>query len=91
MYRLVTWRMPPNYVTGTESLKLGSQIREKPAKPIEECNPNAPPEFCQLIHRCMEFKSDRRPERMIDVQEILESLTKTLVQSPEDRLEALEW
>jgi serine/threonine protein kinase len=91
MYRLVTWRMPPNYVLGAEALKLGAQMREKSVKPAEECNPNAPPEFCQLIHRCMDFKSDRRPERMSDVQEILESLAKTLVQSPEDRLEALEW
>jgi len=91
MYRLVTWRLPPNYVTGNEILKLGSQIRELRVKPVEECNPSAPPELCRLIHQCLEFKSDRRPERMSDIQETLESLTKSLVQSPEDRLEALEW
>ena len=60
-------------------------------KPVEELNPEAPPELCQLIHQCLEIKANRRPERMSDVQEVLESLTKTLVRSPEDRLEALEW
>ena len=58
---------------------------------MEECNPEAPPELSRLIHQCLEFKSDRRPETMSEVKEELESLTKKLVQSPEDRLEALEW
>lgn len=91
MYRLVTSRMPPNYVTGNEVLKLSSQIHENLVKPVEECNPNVPPELCRLIYQCLEFKSDRRPESMTEIQETLESLTKTLVQSPEDRLEAMEW
>jgi serine/threonine protein kinase len=91
MYRLVTGRLPPNYVGGNEILRMGSQTHERLVKPVEECNPNAPPDLCRLIHRCLEFKSDRRPEAMSDIQETLESLTETLVQSPEDRLEALEW
>jgi serine/threonine protein kinase len=91
MYRLVTGRLPPNYVTGNEVLRLGSQVRELRVKPVEECNPEAPPELCRLIHHCLEFKSDRRPETMSEVKGELESLTKKLVQSPEDRLEALEW
>jgi serine/threonine protein kinase len=91
MYRLVTGRMPPNYVSGHESLKLGSRIGEMRIKPVEECNSSAPPELSKLIHQCLEYKSDRRPESMTDIQETLESLTKSLVQSPEDRLEALEW
>ncbi len=91
MYRLVTGRLPPNYVAGHEVLRLGSQSHERLVKPVEECAPDAPPELCRLIHHCLEFKSDQRPKSMSDIQESLESLTKTLVQSPEDRLEALEW
>jgi serine/threonine protein kinase len=87
MYRLVTWRLPPNYVTGN----LGGQVKELRIKPVEEGNPEAPPELSRLIHQCLEFKSDRRPESMSEVKEQLESLSEKLVQSPEDRLEALEW
>jgi len=91
MYRLVTGRLPPNYVAGHEVLRLGSRVRELQLKAVEESNPEAPRELCRLIHQCLEFKSDRRPESMSEVKEELESLTKKLVQSPEDRLEALEW
>ncbi len=91
MYRLVTWRLPPNSVLEDDALRLPSQKRDKLLKPVEELNPEAPPELCQLIHQCLEIKANRRPERVSEVQETLESLTKTLVRSPEDRLEALEW
>src|SRR5713226_928269 len=85
MYRLVTWRLPPNSVLEDDALRLPSQKRDKLLKPVEELNPAAPPELCELIHKCLEVKSSRRPERMSDVQETLEALTKTLVRSPEDR------
>jgi eukaryotic-like serine/threonine-protein kinase len=89
MYRLVTWRLPPSNILEDEV--LNERRREQLLKPVEECNPKAPPELCQLIHQCLEVKPSRRPERMIAVQETLEGLERTVVQSPEDRLEALEW
>jgi hypothetical protein len=91
MYRLVTWRLPPSSLADERVLRLQAQNRDQLLKPVEELNHEAPPEFCQLIHQCLEVKPSRRPERMSDIQETLESLTKTLVRSPEDRLEALEW
>jgi serine/threonine protein kinase len=91
MYRLVTWRLPPSFIADETVLRLQAQHRDQLLKPVEELNPEAPPELCQLIHQCLEIKASRRPERMSDVQETLESITKTLVRSPEDRLEALEW
>src|SRR5437762_1191249 len=72
MYRLVTWRLPPNSVLEDDALRLPSQKREKFLKPVDELNPEAPPELCELIHKCLEVKSSRRPERMSDVQETLE-------------------
>ena len=47
--------------------------------------------WCELIHRCLSFNADNRPERMSEVQSVLDRLADELVTSPEDRLEALEW
>ena len=91
MYRLVTWRLPPSSVLEDDALRLSSQKKDRFLKPVEEFNSQAPPELCQLIHQCLEIKASRRPQSMGDVEETLELLTQSLVRSPEDRLEALEW
>jgi serine/threonine protein kinase len=91
MYRLVTWRLPPSPILENDLVRIDSRTREKLLRPVEECNPNAPPQLCQLIHRCLEVKPSSRPQRMSEVLEELDELTKTLVQSPADRLEATEW
>jgi eukaryotic-like serine/threonine-protein kinase len=91
MYRLVTWRLPPSPIVENAVVHLDSRTRSKLLKPVEECNPNAPPQLCQLIHRCLETKASNRPQRMSQVFEELDELAKTLIQSPADRLEATEW
>jgi serine/threonine protein kinase len=91
MYRLVTWRLPPSPIIENELARIDSRTRDKLLRPVEECNPNAPPQLCQLIHRCLESKPSNRPQRMSQVLEELEEMARTLVQSPADRLEATEW
>lgn len=91
MYRLVTLRLPPSVITTGGGLQISGKVFEERLKPVHECNAQAPPELCNLIHRCMAFNPHRRPERMSEIQGVLDRLAEELVRSPDDRLEALEW
>ena len=42
-------------------------------------------------YNTLEFNPAKRPERMSEIQGTLDHLADELVQTPEDRLEALEW
>jgi eukaryotic-like serine/threonine-protein kinase len=87
MYRLVTLRLPPTQ----GDIPLDARSWRQLLKPVQECNASAPPELCSLIHRCLEFNPNQRPERMTDVRELLEPMAEQLVRSPGDRLEEIEW
>jgi serine/threonine protein kinase len=91
MYRLTTFRLPPNTLTGVEGVAMTSSAYQGLLKPVQELNPEAPPELCELIHRCLTFKSQQRPDRASEVQEVLDRLARTLVHSQEDRLDTIEW
>jgi serine/threonine protein kinase len=91
MYRLVTWRLPPSTLTGEDGLALDGKTWETLLKPVHEYNAEAPPALCELIHRCLAFNAHKRPERMSEIQGMLDHLADQLVRSPDDRLEALEW
>jgi hypothetical protein len=68
---------------------MTSEIFENLLRPVKELNPQAPPELCTLIHRCLAYKPTRRPERVSDVLDDLNVLAKKVVRSDEDRLEAI--
>jgi eukaryotic-like serine/threonine-protein kinase len=89
MYRLVTLRHPPS-VVGDADLPLDSKILEGRLKPVQECNAQAPPELCDLIHRCLAPNPTRRPERVSEVQGVLDRLADQLVCPSEQGLEDLE-
>ena len=97
MYRLVTWRNPPSTVNpagvgaGGTGLEIDAKTWEALLKPVSQCNPEAPPKLCELIHHCLAFKAVNRPERMSEVQGALDHLAEELVRSPEEKLEAFEW
>lgn len=91
MYRLVTHRLPPSVVGNSEGMQLSAKTWDERLKRVEDCNAKAPPALCDLIHRCLSFKADKRPERMSEVQGILDHLVESMVKKPEDRLENLEW
>jgi serine/threonine protein kinase len=91
MYRMVTWKLPPSVVPSAESVTLNAKTFEKMLKPVQELNPQAPVELCNLIHRCLRYNARERPERMSEIQGELDRLAEKLLKKPEDRLEAMEW
>jgi serine/threonine protein kinase len=91
MYRLVTWRLPPNTSATTEGVPMDAKMFANLFKPVQEFVPDAPPPLCDLIHRCLSFTAVKRPERMSEIQGALDHLADELVRTPDDRLEALEW
>jgi serine/threonine protein kinase len=74
MYRLVTWRLPPSLVPQPGSVRMNAQIYSKLLKPVKDCSAEAPPELCRLIHQCLEFNPEQRPERMSEVQGALDRI-----------------
>lgn len=91
MYRLVTWRLPPSSMPTADTTSMNAKTFKSLLKPVEEFAPQAPKKLRDLIHRCLEFSPQKRPERMSDVQAILDELVEELVQAPEDSLEHMEW
>ncbi len=92
MYRLVTWRLPPPTVSVEDGgMPIDAKMWERLYKPVTEFVPDAPPELCQLINRCLAFKATSRPERASEVQGALDHLAEKLVTSDEDRLEMMEF
>jgi serine/threonine protein kinase len=91
MYRMVTWKLPPSVVPSAESVTLNAKTFEKMLKPVQELNPQAPVALCNLIHRCLRYNAQERPERMSEIQGELDRLAEKLLKKPEDRLEAMEW
>lgn len=91
MYRLVCWRLPPSMAPAPGGgISLDETAWKKALKPVEECNREAPPGLCELVHRCIEFNSHKRPEHMSEIQGALDHLAEELVRSPEDKLGATE-
>lgn len=88
MYRLVTWKLPPPAVS-TDGMAMDAKTFKTVFKPIQESQ--APPELCGLIHQCLAFHPNKRPERMSEIQGTLDHLVDQMVTAPEDKLEAMEW
>lgn len=91
MYRLVTWRLPPSCVPNPDGLPIDAKAFQALLKPVEEFQPEAPPALCELIQGCLSFSAHNRPERMSEIQGILDHIVDDLVRKPEDRLEAMQW
>ena len=91
MYRMVTWRLPPSAAPQEGALPIDAKTFGRMLKPVSEYTPTAPNALCDLIHRCMAFLPDNRPERMSAVQSELDALVEELVTSPDQSLEAFEW
>src|SRR5262249_22597115 len=88
MYRLTTWRNPPNALVAKGNLNIDSHTWNQLLKPVQDLNPEVPPEFGHLIHRCLAYSPHQRPERMSEVQENLDWLACKWVKTPQDRLDA---
>jgi serine/threonine protein kinase len=91
MYRMVTFRLPPSVLQQEGGLPIDGKTWTRLLKPVQELNPQTPPVLCDVIQRCLSFNAAHRPERMSEVQSVLDHLADELIASPEDRLEAMEW
>src|SRR5207253_8052863 len=57
MYRLLTWRLPPSTLTSDDGVAVDKKTFRNMLKPVRDLLPDAPPELCQLVHRCLEFEA----------------------------------
>jgi serine/threonine protein kinase len=64
MYRLTTMKLPPSTLPTADSLRINQKTFNTMLTPVGELNKAAPKALCDLIHRCLDFNPDRRPERV---------------------------
>lgn len=74
MYRLATLQLPPSCAPLGEGLKVTEKWYKEQYKPARELNPTLPPALGELIDSCLSFKAPNRPERMSEVQGVLDQL-----------------
>ena len=55
-------------------MTIDEKTRDHLLKPVQECNPEAPPELCDIIHRCLSYDPNKRPERVGEVHGVLDQL-----------------
>jgi serine/threonine protein kinase len=91
MYRLTTWRLPPSIVPASGGVAIDAKMFASVLKPVREFTPTAPTKLCNLIHKCLAYKAQQRPDNFGDILPVLHDLCDDLVKSPEDSLETLEW
>ena len=75
MYRLVTFQLPPSTVP-LGGIKVNEKTFREMLKPVGELNPGAPEDLAALIHRCLSYNALKRPERMSEVQGVLDRLAE---------------
>jgi serine/threonine protein kinase len=91
MYRLVTFRHPPNTLMATDNVPMSAKTFASMLKPVSELNPRVPRELADLIEHCLDFNAHKRPERMSEIQGALDHMVDRFVTSSRERLEHIEW
>lgn len=86
MYRVVTLRLPPLAIPDGSGMPLSSKVIASQLRPVTELNPMAPPALADLIHRCLKFNATKRPERMSEVQGVLDQLADAAAAALDDPL-----
>ena len=74
MYRLVTLQLPPSVVSDLPGVDMTEKTYRSLVKPVKELNPGCPEAFANLIHKCMSYNALKRPERMSEVQGLLDQM-----------------
>jgi serine/threonine protein kinase len=91
MYRLTTWRLPPDLSVIVNGMPMDSKSWKQILKPVQECNSEVPAELANTIEQCLWFNPKRRPDSVSEVKDVLDELAKKLVRTPEDQLESIQW
>jgi serine/threonine protein kinase len=76
MYRLTTLKLPPSVMpgAGVESLRIGAKAFTQMLTPVGELNKAVPNVLCDLIHKCLAYDPERRPERIGQVLDELKQI-----------------
>ncbi|MEZ6141746.1 MAG: serine/threonine-protein kinase [Zavarzinella sp.] len=74
MYRLTTHELPPLSLSSDPNMILSAKTFHTMLKPVQELNKAVPKSLCDLIHACLKFKPEKRPQRMVDVFEELKKI-----------------
>jgi serine/threonine protein kinase len=75
MYRLCTLQLPPCWiVAGEGALPMDSKQFKRAFRPAQTVNPMVPEGLCDLIQKCLKPNATKRPERMSEVQGVLDQL-----------------
>jgi eukaryotic-like serine/threonine-protein kinase len=75
MYRVVTLKLPPCVVPQDgESMRVGSKAFNSMLVPVQELNKATPKRLADLIHRCLSYDSEKRPERMSEILDELRGI-----------------
>lgn len=91
MYRMVTFRLPPTTLASADGPAMNAKAFQSLLKPVRELNPNTPSALAELIHHCLAYNPNERPERMSLLQGMLDHQAEKMVVSEEDKLEAMDW
>jgi eukaryotic-like serine/threonine-protein kinase len=91
MYRLLTWRLPPNSIMSTDGMLMDKKTFRSLLKPVQELMPETPAALCELVHKCLDFEPNKRPERASEIQGSLDHMVDVLVSGPEDGLDSVQW
>jgi serine/threonine protein kinase len=78
MYRAVTCQFPPSVMPSGGTARIGAKSYADALKPVGDFNPSAPKALCDIIHHCLRFNPENRPERMSEVQGQLDKLADDL-------------
>jgi eukaryotic-like serine/threonine-protein kinase len=78
MYRITTLKLPPSVIPGADSIRIGSKAFTSMLTPVTELNKAAPQPLADLIHKCLSYDPERRPERVGIVLDELKQLADDL-------------
>jgi serine/threonine protein kinase len=93
MYRLTTFRNIPPVIapSGSGTITLKGKAWTAQVRPVVACNSEAPQALADLIHKCIAYNPNERPEFATDVQHALDELVTQYVHSSNEKLEAMDW
>lgn len=74
MYRLATLQNPPIGISPPDGLPVTEKSFNEAYQPSRKRNPMIPEGFGNLIDSCVSFNANKRPERMSEVQGLLDQL-----------------
>jgi eukaryotic-like serine/threonine-protein kinase len=79
MYRLVTFKFPPNVIPPAEGLEHTEKSFHEALKPVKDLNPGCPSGLADVIHMCIQFNALKRPEKMSTIQGYLDQLAEKAI------------